>query len=175
IGMCEWWAETSNGTDFSSTTDIAIAIDANKTCGGAPGGFGWLDPIDGGCQPKISVGDSADSNPGNGKGHSCEQEISDLVGSVVYLPIYDSTTGGGNNGTYHIRGLAAFYLDGVESPSFSYTGTAPNNIGSPKCSGNACLWGYFTKALIPVGPVDSDCGAAAPSCDLGLETIQPIG
>jgi len=173
IGLCQWNLETKNGTDFAGTTDVAIQLNVmDAGCGVTiPGGFGWLDTT--GCTTFITIGADVGSNPGNGKGHDCQDQISQLIGKVIYVPVYDSTTGSGQGGTFHIYGLAAFYLDGVAAPSFSYTlkPTSKNHTGSPKCPGNACIWGYFVKALVPVGSI----GTSGSTPDLGLSVLQMAG
>ncbi|TWP33719.1 pilus assembly protein TadG-related protein [Leekyejoonella antrihumi] len=169
IGLCQWNTETGNGTNFAGTSDVAIQLNVmDAGCGVTiPGGFGWLDTT--GCTALITVGGNVGSNPGNGKGHSCDTEVSPLVGSVVYVPVYDAANGNGQNATFHIAGLAAFHLDGIKAPSFKYSGSAPNNTSSPNCPGNACIWGYFVKALAPVGTI----GSGSPN--LGLSVLQMVG
>jgi len=173
IGLCQWNQETKNGTDFTSTADVAIQLNVmDAGCGVTiPGGFGWLDTT--GCTTDITVGGNVGSNPGNGKGHNCQDDISKLVGNVIYVPVYDRTAGSGQGATFHIYGLAAFYLDGVAAPSFSYTlkPASKNHTGQPKCPGNACIWGYFVKAIVPVGSIDTT--GTAP--DLGLTVLQMAG
>jgi hypothetical protein len=160
--------------DPDHTSDVAFAIDDQKApspCAQGPtGGKGWLD---GDCTTLTAT--IGQSNPGKGKGSDC---LAGLVGSVVYVPLYDSSDGTGSGGHYHIIGIAGFKLDGISGPSLGNHGNTDSpgcpkdgyNVGpGGKNNGNACLWGYFVSAIVPFGTIGGG------GMHTGLNVIQTIG
>jgi len=85
---------------------------------------------------------------------------------VILLPVYDGIKGTGSNITYHLSGFAAFVLTGYK---FSGESQPSWLSGNDLCHGQEkCLYGYFTKALVPgTGTI----GGA----DLGALVVQLIG
>jgi hypothetical protein len=72
----------------------------------------------------------------------------------LYMPIYDGDPWGtGANGTYHLKGFAAFVVTGYYLPGLTAKSWLTNQ---DYCKGNdKCIYGYFTRALLPGG---SDVG-----------------
>lgn len=108
-----------------------------------PGGFGWLDETPT-CSITASAGASmaASSNTGVSASQACAALLPTLLGQTVLLPVYDSTTGSGTNGTYHLAGWAEFQLLGWRFPSAG----SQNISGQPSlaiASPNSGLIGKF--------------------------------
>jgi Flp pilus assembly protein TadG len=140
----------------------------------APGQFSWLSK--GSCTVAISgptyVGSTGNSPP------ACEPVFAQSMQTKtpIYLPVYTSVTASGANTTYTLDGFAAFVVTGwdvnqggwggpnsaasavaladstVRSADANYCGPF---TGSPS---DVCIYGYFTKALIPPSQVPSGPG-----------------
>jgi hypothetical protein len=86
---------------------------------------------------------------GNSVSGDCKTVLSNAQSakSVIYIPVYVSLSGTGNNVTYTLKGFAAFVVTGYHMPSFSASDWLnPAN----DCKGSSfCLNGYFTQGLIP--------------------------
>ena len=119
------------------------------------GGFGWLDNSLG-CNVALTPGAVATEQPGNAPHNGCEPE--DLLNQIVQIPIYDSIGGSGNNGTFNIKGFAAFYVTG-----FSFPGAGWQNIACG--ASESCIEGHFTTFVFPqnsgIDPIAQDFGARA--------------
>ncbi len=139
--------------------------DADKagTCTGPagsalPGGFGWVDTskdLDGtasGCTATTDTSGNVSSNTGASGETDCLQPY---LGKLIYVPVYDTATGSGTNGTYHVMGYAAFYLTGYSFPGSS--GKGASGFAAPltkrPCQPNEgnCISGFFTAAIAPAG------------------------
>jgi hypothetical protein len=67
---------------------------------------------------------------------------------VVYLPVYSTLSGTGNNVTYTLLGFGAFVITGYHITG-SFKADDWLNPAN-KCTGNQfCIYGYFTQGLIP--------------------------
>jgi Flp pilus assembly protein TadG len=166
ISLCEWSAATANGATFAPpppyppypSGEVALKLHATNDPTGCPssapsgsnlpGGFGWLDSSN--CQTTTTAGGFASSDPGV-SASSCADALAALVGTLLYLPVFDQASGTGSGGQYHIQGFAAFYLDGYVLP-----GAHPNTVnphgGVTKCKGSdKCIYGWFTQGLVPTG------------------------
>lgn len=107
-------------------TPQLIRYDKNQPCPDQqiPGGFGWLDPIDGECEADIDLDqEKAGSEPGNSYPGACDQVLMDLAGQTILVPIFDHAYDkdgteiladgkavGGQNGFFHIYAFAAFTI-----------------------------------------------------------------
>lgn len=100
-----------------------------------PGGFGWLDLIDGQCASQMGLGNTTlFSNSGNDYPAVCGPTLTGLEGTTIIVPIFDDSAGTGANGTYHIFGFAAFTITGWKfSGNPDLTNTDP---AAPSCTGN---------------------------------------
>jgi hypothetical protein len=133
------------------------------------GGFGWLD-VDEECRATTSIENWFDDKTGRPPPNECEVEyLASLVGTVVFIPIFDETNGlTGTNGEYHITGYAAFYLTG-----YSILGQykeASLLSGQFPCGGQAsCISGFFVQGLAPTA------GGQIGGPDLGVTIIRLIG
>jgi Putative Flp pilus-assembly TadE/G-like len=166
LSLCEWNSATAGGTSFApappyppypagevalklhSTSDTTGGCTASGSGSVLPGGFSWLDSTN--CQTTTIAGGSVSSDPGV-SASSCADQLAALVGTVLYLPVFDQASGTGTNGIYHIRGFAAFYFSGYVLP-----GAHPNHVDPPgtvtRCTGSdKCIYGWFTQGLVPTG------------------------
>ncbi len=164
LSKCEWDAATHSGTAYAPPPpyppypagEVALKLHSTDERGGCPssggayadlpGGFGWL-AAGAGCTVSVSAGGTVPADPGVAS--SCSDTVAGMVGSVVYLPVYDQAWGTGANGTYRVAGFAAFRLSGYNLP-----GAHPTRVDSPAggrlCKGSdKCIYGWFTQALVP--------------------------
>lgn len=119
-------------------------------CVGQPGyvngGFAWID-FDASCQAQIdlSTGEPvAGSDPGNNLPQSCKTALDNAMANPILFPIFDSSIGSGNGGSYDIYGYGAFQITG-----YHFSGSSKLDPLAPPCNegpgANArCLQGYFT-------------------------------
>jgi Flp pilus assembly protein TadG len=149
LSKCEFTTATSNNTVFGVQRTILFHTKA-APCGGGPdlpGGFGWLtdnnDSNSDDCNVTPSAGDFVNEDTGVvGTPHSCN--LATLLEKDVLLAVYDSLTGSGSNGRYHIYGFGEFHVTGYRFTSTNSGGTVPCN------SPNTCIAGYFIR-FVPVG------------------------
>lgn len=149
LSKCEFTTATQDNTVFNVQRTILFHTKA-ASCGGGPdlpGGFGWLtdnnDTNNDDCNVTPSAGDIVSDDTGVvGTPHSCD--MSTLLEKDVLLAVYDSLTGSGINGKYHIYGFGEFHLTGYRFNSTNSGGTVP--CSSP----NTCIAGYFIR-FVPVG------------------------
>ena len=92
-----------------------------------PGGFGWIgdDPKDA-CGVYVAVGNNIKSSTGSSLPQGCTDTLTEraLQNQTLLIPVYDSVSDKGSNGTYHISGWAAFRSRATPSPA-AWTGTPP--------------------------------------------------
>jgi Flp pilus assembly protein TadG len=158
-----------NDCDFNSSSGLNY-----------PGGFGWLDGD--GCTADVTVGD-----PPTYEGNTGAPKLEDgcrgsylptLAGQrqVRYVPIFLGHGGNGNsvNGSYTLRGFAAFVVTGVRNIQntsdvaswvtgrhlnhSSYNRASSGDYpGSSLCAnGEVCISGFFVKDLTTTGPGGGD-------------------
>lgn len=123
-----------------------------------PGGFGWLQDTSASpqnCTTTVTVTSTYNDNTGNNASPACISTISKDYTShaVVYLPIYNGLQGTGSNGVYHLAGFGAFVITGGWLNGNGGGFKQPSDIsGKNYCSGtDRCLYGFFTKGLLPHG------------------------
>jgi hypothetical protein len=149
ISKCEFTTATNNNTVFNVQQTILFHTRA-VPCGGGPdlpGGFGWLmdnnDTNNDDCNVTPTVGDFVNEDTGVvGTPHSCD--MATLLDKDVLLATYDSLTGSGTNGRYHIYGFGEFHITGYRFSTSNRGGVIP--CASP----NTCIAGYFIR-FVPVG------------------------
>ncbi len=146
---------------------IKLANPSDTSCGGIPGGFGWLDSTN--CEATVTDDKWVDDDTGVSTNPDCKHKVQTLVGTVIYLPVFDNVNGlSGTNGKYHVGGIAAFYLSGYNLPA-----AAPKQVASPVgghlCKGDdKCLYGWFLDALDPAG------GPLGTGTSYGATTVQMV-
>ena len=146
LSKCEYDRATANSTVFDAPVVILFHTRA-RPCPGVssldlPGGFGWLaDTNDGNpndCNITPSAGDTVRDDSGlPGTPHACD--MSTLLGKDILLAVYDSLTGTGSNGIYHIHGFGEFHLTGYRFSNNNSGGTVP--CRAPE----TCIGGYFIR------------------------------
>lgn len=132
-----------------------------------PGGFGWLRPSAGTCSAATDAGNWVADSTGAPPPNACDAAyLHSLIGTVIDVPVYDHTNGlTGNNGTYHLKGYAAFFLTGY----YFTGGFREQSVVARRdlCSGNQrCLYGFFTKDLTPT------TGTVGTGPNLGVTVVQ---
>jgi len=136
------------------------------------GGFGWLQSTN--CVVTTDTTDWFDASPGTSPGSDCRaSDLAASYGQLVHVPIYDGTNGlNGANGTYHIKGYAAFvltgyYLGGSYKKKSLITLDFPCGR-DPTHGDERCISGFFTQDL---EPTDDPLGGPP----MGVPAIQLIG
>jgi hypothetical protein len=113
----------------------------------APGNFGWTSDS-GNCSVTISGG-TYGVKTGTSASPACQTALSSAYTnkSLIFIPVYVSVNGTGNNVTYTLKGFAAFVVTGYHLPGFQASDWLnPAN----DCKGSTfCLNGFFTQGLIP--------------------------
>ena len=172
VSACSWYAYTSNGTSFAQpppyppNTAPTASQDhilyehgtKNATTGGcpldnqsgadAPGNFGWTNDT-GNCSTSISNG-SYGGQTGVPASGACKTVIANDQANrtVVYVPVYSTVSGTGNNVTYTLLGFGAFVITGYHITGSFKADDWLNPANN--CTGNLfCIDGYFTQGLIP--------------------------
>jgi Flp pilus assembly protein TadG len=171
ISACTWDQATSLGTSFAPAPPYppnplpAASLDqvlqlhgTSKNPGSgcptepagadAPGNFGWTSDLLGNCSVTVN-GNTYGGSTGTSVSGDCQTLLSAAwsARSLIYIPVYVSLSGTGNNVSYTLKGFAAFVVTGYHMPSF----TAKDWLKPANdCKGsNFCLNGYFTQGLIP--------------------------
>jgi hypothetical protein len=199
LGECQWIESTKNGfapsppyspgpgnqstslPNISPGKVVGITAhdpgqDYSNKCGSKngmfySGGFGWT-VEDGSCNVTWgSTGDVVlDGSNGASPPNGCKANnaLSKYLGKEVFVPVFGQPTAKG----YQIVGLASFFFAGYQkvpaaTPQGEDVYKMPNTICSSK--NTTCLWGWFTKPLVPVGSFGS--GGA----DLGPKTVSLLG
>ncbi len=185
ISYCAWSALTS-GNQFNTLIPVYLKNNNNPTakpCSGpagsnVPGGFDWLQTTSNTvCTAIIDLTTNTTyNNTGNNVSAACKQALVNYVNAynagqpiTVYIPIFDATSGTGNNATYTIIGLAGFVITGFNNlpGGGSPTSDGPTNT---LCTGSApCIEGYFKPGI---DPVSNDFGTGT---NFGAITIKLTG
>ncbi|WP_284980839.1 hypothetical protein [Arthrobacter sp. efr-133-TYG-118] len=124
-----------------------------------PGGWGWLTQSSP-CYSTTQAGStSIGSDPGNNYPAACQTLLQGWVDTLdgggtvkVLFPVFDTATGSGNTGSFHIIGYATFNIVGWKfgsngSPySYHNTSAALGNSNLACAGGNdRCIIGQFIK------------------------------
>ena len=190
VSACEWEQATNNGNSYAlpppyppnplpgPSFDQVLQLQGSGAGGGdcgdgesggvAQGNFGWTDDS-GNCSLAIS-GATYGGNTDASVSPACQTVLANARANrtAIYIPVYTSMTGIGNNATYTLEGFAAFVVTGYNMPSFSAKDWLDPDTDNG-CSGSAfCLTGYFTQGLIP-----SSGSLGGP--DLGAVVIRLTG
>ena len=154
-----------------------IRYDQNITCASRdghpiPGGFGWLERMDGECGSFIDLADaSMPSEPGNSYPSACDAVMANMKGRTVLIPIFDrAATTRGPASSYHIYAFAAFTITGWKLSGGTKMPTVNTDSAAPKCTGNCRgIQGYFSR-WVSVEAVGVELGGP----DLGAKTVRLI-
>ncbi|WP_314213957.1 TadE/TadG family type IV pilus assembly protein [Pseudarthrobacter equi] len=151
-------------TASSAGTVQKISYKPGGTCTGPsgtqiPGGWGWLDQSSP-CEATTQVGNNnMGSDPGNNPPSGCSTILSTwkttlLAGGNVNVefPVFDTSAGNGQGGSFHITGYATFKIWGWKFGNngvyeFRNTSSDPGMTSALACSsGNdRCIIGQFIK------------------------------
>jgi hypothetical protein len=136
-----------------------------------PGGFGWLDDPSNSCTVYVDVAGQYADRTGVPIKPDCLTKLDDAIThqTVLYFPVYDGVSGTGGNGSYHLKGIAAFMVTGGYLNGSG--GWKPKSVitGKAYCNGSdRCLYGFFTRALLPPGSLPG-------GTNLGASVVQMIG
>ncbi len=119
-------------TFYGSTLEVnGTSVTGANNCGAmGPGNWGFADFGEGNGAPalanviangwsqEVDAGSNEGVTPGN-KINSCQvgDAIQQLISNqtVITVPLYDTSSGNGNNATFHIVGFAGFQVDGYQS------------------------------------------------------------
>lgn len=132
-----------------------------------PGGWGWLtDASTSPCVAVTTLGGFASSNPGNNSPSNCQTVLQGWIDTIssggtvqVLFPIFDTASGSGNTGTFHIVGYATFRILGwhfgnATGPyEFRDKATDPGMNANLACSGgnDRCIIGEFVQYQTSAG------------------------
>ena len=127
-----------------------------------PGGFGWLANDD--CEVTITSDDTVSVDTGNDVPNGCDPAA--WQDAIVVIPIFDSASGTGAGGEYHIAGFVGFHVTAYRFPGERW----PAGFDCPEAPGGsgACIRGYFTETTIP----DGGFGGGT---DYGARIVKMIG
>jgi len=184
ISACSWDSWTSQGTDFAPAPPAVPAASYDHQlnlgnlgnaagCSGeasgsdGAGAFGWAKDQTGSC----GIFTNASTFPaatGASAGSTCQTALTAAQASreTIFVPVYTTYTGTGNNTVFTLKGFAAFVVTGYHLPGF----TASDWLNpSNNCSGSSkCINGYFTKALIPANGGANEGGTYLGAAVIGL-------
>lgn len=171
----------------------AAECPAGPSGGDSPGGFGYLDTASG-CIVNATATNGVDYwasvSTGSSAPSSCRPVLADLRdnGPVVDLPIFDCivnngsgavtaamdcSSGSGSSATYHLVGVARFYISG-----YRITGgdSRPSRVtGSVPCSGSVrCISGWFVSGVIST-PTTGVVPPSSTHPGFGLSVVVPAG
>jgi Flp pilus assembly protein TadG len=166
ISFCEWSQLTGAGVTYPTNSRWIYFHDpkgpSNKNppiCNpgpagqDVPGGFGWL-TTDPDCLTTITVGNTVNAAPGNSppnlnNSNCVPSEF--LSPNTVEIPVFDTASGSGSNGTYTVYGLATFEMFHMQLASGQCGPTNWVSCGAPAgCSSSQrCIYGRFIKAIKP--------------------------
>jgi hypothetical protein len=192
FSTCEWAELTADGTEYWPVPTSGLppleaervvylkgSGDESQCPAGpsgwdAPGGFGWLDDPYGAddgepCEVTVEVDGSFGGNTGNSVSKPCKSALTSVYDShqPTFIPIYDGVRGQGAGATYHLAGFASFVVTGYHLSGFAARSWLS---GGHLCSGNQrCLYGYFTRGLVPT--TGGDIGGP----DLGVSIVNLVG
>jgi Flp pilus assembly protein TadG len=180
------WSSITGGNKFNTLIPVYLKNDNNPTakpCSGpagsnVPGGFDWLQTTSNTvCTAIIDLTTNTTySNTGVSISAACKQTLVGYVDAynagtpiTLFVPVFDASSGTGNNATYTIMGLAGFVITGFAHlpGGGNPTSDGPTNA---LCTGSApCLEGYFLPGIDPV----SD--GIGPGNNFGAITIKLTG
>ena len=127
------------------------------------GGFGWVD-TDGACSSTLTqIADGPDAGTEPDYEGSADTGASpaqtdcppsyieqNLLGKVVFIPVFTDLYDVGTNGTYVISFYAAYYIAGY---NFGGQYKAPSGFACPGGANERCIGGWFTTAAAGSGQV----------------------
>ena len=208
ISICDWYAATSggfaSGPPYTPAPIVPTASPQTKApnsvsahivkilahengnpageCGpsmNAPGGFGWLDDLEGSddCRAGYKATGEAPGKPGGPPTNGCKNDgMQKYLGTEVLIPVFSSVVANGNNAVYTLSGVSSFYFAGWDnmqtaSPNKEYGVYKPpnNNYCGTGVNAKTCIWGWFTSPILPLGTVTGSSPSRGP------KTVSVVG
>ncbi|MDG4823923.1 hypothetical protein O7635_18865 [Asanoa sp. WMMD1127] len=172
VSTCDWQRMTDGGALPSAEQAIPLFADTDPAaCGragagaGDPGGFRWVAGADATCRTATSAGAQLRVTDPTERPTACLPALESLVGEPgrpVAVPIFSAVSAAGD---YTVRGIAAFVVTGWQLPDSA--------VPSPRittCDDGVdfCVFGFFTRALVPGG-------GTVGGPDLGAQITALIG
>lgn len=179
-----------NLASSATTADVQkLSYKPGTTCTGPsgaeiPGGWGWLVESSP-CNATTTVGTSnMDSDPGNNPPSGCADILNGWKATIlaggevkVLFPVFDTSSGTGAGGWFHIIGYATFKIWGWKLGNnheyeFRNTASDPGMTSALACNGgqDRCIIGQFVK----FETVDSSSSTPPGGDDLGTTQIRLI-
>ncbi|WP_162802827.1 pilus assembly protein TadG-related protein [Ornithinimicrobium avium] len=151
ISQCSFEYQASGAPVSVGDTIVVWIPKDNKHTPGCPddayppGGFGWLDPVDGKCEADIIVGGWVGGDTGNTPKGACD--FSEYVGKTVLIPIFNAKRGTGEAAEVFVTQFAAFEVDRLEIQTKGEWGNLPKCPKNPVPNGlhDTCLRGKFVE------------------------------
>lgn len=175
ISACDWNRYTANRAYPATERSFPVYDEkTSTTCapvtgsGGGPGGYRFLEDADDDCRISSVLGDAHPVKTGDSWPERCKGDtLRDLVtsGRPVLVPVFGAISGSGGNAEYVVSGYAAFVVTGWHLPGLEVPSTQRSSCDD---GGNSCVFGYFTRTLVPGG-------GAIGGPDLGAHVVAPIG
>lgn len=133
-----------------------------------PGGFSWLAGSDSECNLDVENDTNVPSKPGVSSPDGCVDVLKGLYKQTALLPVYDDfDPSGGVNGSYHIKGWAAFKILGWKVSGAEERDN--NTYPGAKCTGSCRgLIGEFVSFGTLADGFD---GTTDPDADLGASIV----
>ena len=183
ISACSWDSWTSSGTSFAPAPpavppasydhqldlrNLGNATGCNGETSGSDGAgaFGWAADQTGSCGIFTNTA-TFPATTGVSAGSTCQTALASAQASrqAIFVPVYTTYTGTGNNTVFTLKGFAAFVVTGYSLPGFSASDWLKPS--SNNCDFK-CIDGYFTKALITATGGVSEGGTYLGAAVIGL-------
>jgi len=174
---CDWKRMTRGGGALPSTEQaVALYTDTDPAaCGrggtgaGDPGGFRWVAGADSTCRTSTSTSTPLRATLPDERPNGCLEVLESLIatpGQAVAVPIFAKVTDAGDGGfAYAVQGVAAFVVTGWQLPD----SVVPSpNLSSCGAGVSTCVYGFFTRAVVPGG-------GTVGGPDLGAQITALIG
>ncbi len=168
ISYCEWKSLTGTGVTYPTASQWIYFHNPKNNpnqnppiCPGGPagqnvpGGFGWLQTVsNSNCTTVVAAGSIVSSAPGNSPpnlNNSGCVPASFLSPNTITIPVFDGSTGSGNNGQYSLYGLATFEMFHMQLAGGPCGPTRWNTCNPPAGCSNSqrCIYGRFVRKIIP--------------------------
>jgi hypothetical protein len=175
ISTCDWKRMAGGGLP-STEQAVALYTDSDPAaCGrggtGAadPGGFRWVAGPDSTCRTSASTSTPLRATLPDERPNGCLDVLESLIatpGQAVAVPIFAKVTDAGDGGfAYAVQGVAAFVVTGWQLPD----SVVPSpNLSSCGPGVSTCVYGFFTRAVVPGG-------GTVGGPDLGAQITALIG
>jgi hypothetical protein len=165
----------TGGGDALPSTEQAVALFTDTdpgACGrggtgaGDPGGFRWLAGADRTCRTSTSTTKAVRVTGPDERPRGCLEVLESIKGQAMAVPIFAKVTDAGDGGfAYAMRGVAAFVVTGWQLPDSIVQSPALTSCGAGV---NTCVYGFFTRAVVPGG-------GTVGGPDLGAQITALIG